>query len=144
MSDDDDMWIALRDVTNRADPVPSLVLEAALDALRWRDPDAALAELVTDTALTGLPAGVRGGRQPRLLTFAAGDLTIEVEVGPDGSALRLVGQLVPPRPARVRVDHRDGTLEVDADEIGRFLASGVSPGPVRLTCEGTRTEWTVL
>ncbi|HZN74239.1 MAG TPA: hypothetical protein VFC00_21430 [Micromonosporaceae bacterium] len=140
----EETWMELRDVAARADPVPAAVLEAALEALRWRDPDAALAQLIADSATAGMPVGIRSGGQPRLLTFAAGDLTIEVEVSPDGPTIRLVGQLVPPGPARVRVDHRDGTVEVDADQIGRFIAPGVVPGPVRLSCQGTTTEWTIL
>jgi hypothetical protein len=144
----DELWEDLVGLAARADPVPPLVLQAANESLRWRDPDTALAELVADSAVSGTPVGVRGGRQPRLLTFSTDTLTIEVEASDVDTTIRLVGQLVPPTAARVRVDHRDGVVEVDADDLGRFIASGVTPGPVRLSCtEGsvtTRTAWTLL
>src|SRR5450759_4904660 len=35
----------------------------------------------------------------------------------------------------VEVDHRDGVVVVQPDDLGRFVASGVSAGPVRLRCE---------
>jgi len=149
----DEFWAELRAVAARADPVPPHVVQAALASLSWRDPDAALAQLVADTLVTGTPAGVRGGGAPRLLTFATDEVTIEVEAGPTEHGLRLVGQIVPPGPATVRVDHRGGSTTAEADHLGRFMVDGIAPGPVRLTCapasnDGdaapTRTSWTLL
>src|SRR5688572_6527369 len=116
--DDRDPWEGLVGLTSRMDPVPRQALEMARESLAWREPDIALARLVEESLST---AGVHGEGLPELLTFTAGELTIEVEVG-DGA---LVGQLVPPQPARIKVDHARGPTWVDADLLGRFSAEGI-------------------
>lgn len=134
------------------DPVPADVRAAAHEAHRWRDPDAALAALVADSAQdNGRPATVRGPGGARLLTFIADELTIDVEVIRDDRHVSLVGQLVPPHRASVRVDHRGGSVEVTADDLGRFGVDGIPVGPVRLTCRGpaddaasVHTDWVLL
>lgn len=153
---EDQLLAQLRDLGGRVDPVPAHVLDAARGSLSWRDTDAALAALVTDSATAGPAAlaGVRGGDQPRLLTFTAGDLTIEVEAAAeDAATVRLVGQLVPPQRAQLRVEHAGGgpARPASADELGRFAVAGVPAGPVRLRCEPAGpagrvvlTAWVVL
>ncbi len=71
---------------------------------------------------------------PELLVFEAHGLTVEVEAsaGPDG--LRLLGQLVPAQPGLVEVRHAGGTTTVEVDDLGRFAADGLVPGPVSLRC----------
>ena len=143
MNEDRDPWEGLAGLTSRMDPVPRQALEVARESLAWREPDIALARLV-EQALSS--AGVRGDGLPELLTFTAGELTIEVEIG-DGA---LVGQLVPPQPARIRVDHPRGPTWVDADVLGRFLAEGIASGHLRLTCHpasgggAVQTAWTLV
>lgn len=67
-----------------------------------------------------------------------------------GDRRRVVGQLVPPQRGRIDVRHRRGTLSVTADEVGRFVAHDVVPGPVSLHCAGTAgegaitTDWVVI
>lgn len=146
----DELWSRLSGLTSRMDPVPVAVIAAAKHSLAWRDPDAQLAELLDRPALE--TAAVRGGEGPQLFTFGVGDLTIELEVdaGPHGA--QLVGQLVPPQQAGITVDHARGTVNVEADQLGRFLATGITRGPVRLTCafgqDGThrtvQTAWTLI
>lgn len=143
MDDRPDPWEGLAGLTTRMDPVPHHALEMAKESLSWREPDIALARLVEQS----LPAsGVRGDGLPELLTFTAGSLTIEVEIG-DGA---LVGQLVPPQPARIRLDHGRGPTWVDADDLGRFAAEGIAAGHLRLTCHpasgggAVQTAWTLI
>ena len=146
MDDDDPLWTLLRQAAR--DPVPEDVLEAARASLSWRDPDSALAALVADSqADADRLTFVRGDDQARLVTFAADDLTFEVEVTTGGPTVGLIGQLVPPTAARLAIDHAGGVVEVTADTLGRFHASGLTPGPLRLRCTrddraGTvRTDW---
>ena len=133
----------LRRIAARLDPVPQALVYAAEAAFTWRGVDAELAELTFDSLADrkGL-ALVRGGGEPRLLTFHAADLTIELEILPParerlpvGAEHRLVGQLLPPGPAVVEVRHPDGVLTVEADELGRFAAERVATGPISLRCQ---------
>ncbi len=124
-------------LASRMDPAPAHVIAAAKASLGWRDLDAELAALVEQHAL----AEVRG--ESELLTFESGSLTIEVEVR--GSVL--VGQLVPPQVARIRLDHDADPLWTESDELGRFAFDGVALGHIRLTCYphgggAVRTAWT--
>lgn len=138
---DDELMAALADLLRRVDPPPAAMVEAASASLAWRDPDAALARLLE----TQEPTTVRGAA-PRLLTFQVDDMSVDLEVTTEGYRVRLVGQLVPTGPATVTIQHRDGTTDVVADELGRFVAGDIASGLVRLTCApigGVRfhTEW---
>lgn len=53
----------------------------------------------------------------------------------DRSKRSIVGQIVPPGRAEVVVRFPGAELPVQADELGRFQASGLRPGPVSLRCE---------
>jgi len=143
---DESMFEELGEVLRRVDPVPPAVVAAARESFGWRDLDAALARLTPDS----LPdlAGVRGG-SGRLLTFAAGAVTIEVEITSAAGRLRVLGQLIPPQPARVRVDQPGGSVEVAADRLGRFAVPDLPAGTTRFHCtpadgEPVCTEWTLL
>jgi hypothetical protein len=136
----------LRPLVDAEDPVPPEVLAAARASSTWRRVDEELAELTADSL--DLAAGVRGGAA-RLLTFEAGGLTIEVEVSADGAGLRVLGQVVPPQVARVRIEQPGGATDATADALGRFRATGVMSGSARFVCVPTggvpvRTGWTVL
>lgn len=132
------------------DPVPREAIESARGSLGWRNPDAALAELVADSLID--TAQVRTGRAPgpRLLTFEAGTLSIEVEVAEEGDRRRLLGQLVPPARADVVIRWLGGQISTQADEIGRFSASDVPAGQVSLSCtperatEPVATSWVTI
>jgi hypothetical protein len=134
-SSDDDLLGDLRRVIAELDPIPEDVLIAARAALDWRTLDAELAALVHDSV--GEPAlGVRGGGEPRCMTFAAADIEIEVGVERqgDGPTLRLSGQLVPAQTAQIAIGTGGGLVLTRADTRGRFAAAGVVPGPLRLRC----------
>lgn len=132
---DDQLLDMLRAVVNRADPVPADVEDAARASFTWRTIDAELAELEYDSLLDDdRLAGVRGNDGLRTLTFVGPAFLVEIEVAEDGVQRRLLGQLVPPRAAQIEVRHSGGLLKLDADDVGRFAAAGVAPGPVSLRC----------
>jgi len=120
----------LRDVAELADPVPAAVVTAAKAALTWRTVDAELAELTADSSLA--PAGVRAAQAARLLTFEGPGVEIEVEIVETGPTRRLTGQVVPVTPAGVTIRWGAGVVDVTADDLGRFTATDVPAGSVRL------------
>ena len=134
-SDDDLLLDELRRVFAAVDPIPEAVQIAARAAIEWRTIDAELAELVADSTVDEPLLAVRGTAEPRMLTFEARDLTIELEAeaaGPD--TIRLVGQLVPPQPAEIAIRYGDELIATHADERGRFVAGGIGAGQVSVRC----------
>jgi hypothetical protein len=67
---------------------------------------------------------------PRMLTYRAGDLTVELEV----TASAVQGQLVPARPGRIDVRPGPGA-SVEADDLGYFVIRPAPRGPFRLRCQ---------
>jgi hypothetical protein len=130
--DDTELLADIRDVYDQLDPVPPEVVAAARGALTWLTIDADLAELTADSLIDS--AAVRSAGAPRLVSFEADGLTVEVEVAETGDTRRLVGQLVPPGPAQVTVRSAGGEHTVEADELGCFAVEGIAPGPVSLLC----------
>ncbi len=131
----------LRQAAAVLDPVPDELRQVALEAYALHDLDARIAELTFDSLLDALP--VRGsGEVPRMLTFQAGDLTVDVEVSGDG----LLGQVMPPQPARIEVLHgpRPGA-RLTADDLGRFASQAPPAGPfalrLRTGSDVVVTEW---
>ncbi|MEY2440629.1 MAG: hypothetical protein QOJ46_55 [bacterium] len=134
-TDDDILIDELRRVFAAIDPIPEPMQIAARAAIEWRMIDAELAALVSDSVVDEPALAVRGSGEPRMLTFEAPGLTIELEAEHAGDeTLRLVGQLVPPQTAQIAVRHGDDLAATHADERGRFVAGGVSQGPVSLRC----------
>ncbi|MFF7790363.1 hypothetical protein [Streptomyces sp. NPDC007991] len=110
------------------DPVPAELQQLAVDAYALHDLDARVAELTFDSLVDALP--VRGaGDAPRMLTFQAGGVTVDVEVTPHG----LMGQVLPPQPARIEVltGPRPGS-PLTADDLGRFTTGTPPTGPFAL------------
>jgi hypothetical protein len=131
----------LRQAAAILDPVPDHLLQLAVDAYALHDLDARIAELTFDSLVDAIP--VRGATDtPRMLTFQAGDLTVDVEVTGDG----LMGQVLPPRPARIEVlgGPRPGAA-LTVDDLGRFTGDAPPSGPfaLRLRADGevVVTEW---
>jgi hypothetical protein len=147
---DEHLWSLLRRTVH--EPVPDDVRAAALEAFRWRDPDAQLAVLVADSADPERErlAPVRDAGQARLLTFVRDDISLDIEVDERADSVDLVGQLAPVGPGEIVVDHGAQVTRVQADALGRFHVHGVTRGPVRLRCTlqatGTtvQTEWVLL
>jgi hypothetical protein len=142
---DDNIEAALRAVLAAVDRVPEAVLAAANAAIGWRDLDADLALLTSESGL-GL-SHLRGG-PPRLLTFRSGQQVIELEVSSAAGATRLLGQLDPPAAADVIIESAQGSRSARADSRGRFSVVGLSDSWLRVIVSRadhpdarTATEW---
>jgi hypothetical protein len=118
----------LGEMFERVDAVPAEAILAARSAFAWRDMDAALARLVADEELEG--AAVRADGDQRLMTFEAPGLIVAVEATRFGSARKLVGQLVPPGPNRVRLEAAAGGFG-EAGPGGWAAAEPADPGAGR-------------
>jgi hypothetical protein len=93
----------------------------------------------------GMRTLYRSEAGPRVLVFGAPPLSLELEVLPG----RVVGQVLPPGPAKIRVEASDGvTVQVEADEAGFFDLPGALPGAIRLWCDTPNgqlvTDWVRL
>jgi hypothetical protein len=149
---EDQLVDELRRVFELVDPVPENVLASARGSLTWRTIDAELAQLAYDSALDSeAVALVRATDTMRMLTFEsreAPSFSVELGVTSAGSGYRVVGQLVPARPAEVEVRHGGGVLEAAADELGRFAVDGVARGPMSLVCRldgrTIATDWLIV
>ena len=141
--DDNEVEERLREIIERVDPVPERLLAAALDSYTWRTVNSELADLVLDSAAEEHGALVRGREDVRLLSFQAGDLTIDIQVSSSGQGRRIVGQLAPPRHGTVQIRQRSSVTDLDTDELGRFRGP-LRDGPFSLLCsappEGAGTE----
>ena len=129
--DDDERLLAdLGDAVRSGRAVPERFVEIGRAAFVWHDVDVDLATLLYDSALTGLPAGVRSSDAGiRALSFEADGLAIEVELSAGG----IVGQVVPAQPGTVEVWVGGAALRsVELDDNGWFDL-GPPPGePFRL------------
>ncbi|MEV7083822.1 hypothetical protein AB0N88_35600 [Streptomyces sp. NPDC093516] len=123
------------------DPVPAELQHLAVEAYALHDLDARVAELTFDSLVDALP--VRGApAAPRMLTFRAGELTVDVEVTRDG----LLGQVLPPQPARIEILGGPAPgAPLTADDLGRFTADAPPSGPfalrLRTDADVVVTEW---
>lgn len=80
----------LRQAASILDPVPAQLCQLAVEAFALHDLDARIAELTFDSVEDAIP--VRGATDvPRMLTFRAGEVTVDVEVTAQG----LMGQVLP-------------------------------------------------
>ncbi|MFE5812187.1 hypothetical protein [Streptomyces sp. NPDC056479] len=131
----------LRQAATILDPVPAQLRRLAVEAFVLHDLDARIAELTFDSVEDAIP--VRGATDvPRMLTFRAGEVTVDVEVTAQG----LMGQVLPPQQARIEVLGGPQTVTpVVADAMGRFTSDAPPSGPfaLRLRTDGevVVTEW---
>nr|WP_244181567.1 MULTISPECIES: hypothetical protein [Streptomyces] len=131
----------LRQAAAILDPVPPQLRQIAVEAYALHDLDARIAELTFDSVVDAIP--VRGATDvPRMLTFRAGEVTVDVEVTAQG----LMGQVLPPQQARIEVLGGPQTATpVMADDMGRFSSDAPPSGPfaLRLRTGGeiVVTEW---
>lgn len=142
MISDDQLLDEIRRVLDAVEiPHPESVVlaEAAID---WRTLDVELAQLVHDSAVDEPELLVRGGSDElRVLSFATGDVRIEVEYA-NG---QLIGQVVPAEVVVVEL-YRDGNepaATVTTDEFGTFVIGDVEPGPLSLICRADDGRWSV-
>lgn len=147
---DDSMIAWLSRVVALADPVPPELLGAARMAFGLRELDAQVAELVRDSAVD-VPATAVRGLAARLLSFEAGDVSIECEITIRGTHRDIIGQLIGGETATLDVLLAD-TAEarsVPVGDLGRFTVRDLPPGLVRLRCrlaDGSTivTSWAAL
>ncbi|MDT0609033.1 hypothetical protein [Streptomyces lancefieldiae] len=131
----------LRQAAAILDPVPAELRRIAVDAFALHDLDTRVAELTFDSLVDALP--VRGEADPpRMLTFRADEVTVDVEVTADG----LIGQVLPPGPARIEVlSGPRAHARLTADDMGRFTGDAPPTGPFALRLRTGRevvmTEW---
>jgi hypothetical protein len=148
---DDDLLDELRRVAAQTDPIPDQVLLAAAAAFDFRDPDAALAELVGDSA-TGIGYDMvradRAGEQ--LLSYELDGARAELEVTGTGDGPVLTGQFIDADAESCELETGDGDRRwIPVDEYGRFLLTEVPSGPARLRFRSPAgraivTPWFVL
>jgi len=130
---DDQLEADLRRLAADREPVPAALVQAALDAFGWRDIDAELAELVYDSLVdTDAASLVRGTADQRLVSFAIGGITIDVEVTSAGPGRSVMGQIAPPQRATVDIRYPQDTVTIETDELGRFESGPLPPGPASL------------
>jgi hypothetical protein len=111
-------------VLDQVRPVPRDAVWSARGLFAWRTVDAELADMAYDSLLDDDTALARSTGGPRIVTFEAGELTLEVEVDARPGGRRLVGQLVPAQPAALELRQPtldpSGSIATTADEFGRF------------------------
>jgi hypothetical protein len=132
---------ALGEAVRAARDVPPEFTEAGKAAYTWRTVDAELAALTFDSAVEAAEPALRAEEaSPRFLTFAAAELTIELEIGPDS----IVGQIVPSQAGHVDTCPASGAAATaELDEIGCFIIRPLPASPFRLHCH-TATGVSVL
>jgi hypothetical protein len=112
------------------EPIPSRLSAVARDAFAWRRADAALAELLFDSASDTL-VGVRGTTTDRRsFRYASGQFAIRVHLTDDS----LIVMIEPPLSVACTVDTAHGSEQHRTDELGE-LAVDAPELPLRLEVE---------
>ncbi|MCX4885420.1 MULTISPECIES: hypothetical protein [unclassified Streptomyces] len=123
------------------DPVPPQLRRLAVEAFALHDLDSRIADLTFDSVVDAIP--VRGATDvPRMLTFHAGGVTVDVELTAQG----LMGQVLPPQTAAIEVlSGPQAGSPLETDTMGRFTYDQPPAGPFALrlrTGEGVLvTDW---
>ncbi len=132
--DDQRLWDDLSDAVRDTEPLLDVAAEYGKGAYAWRtvDRDLLRASLSFDSSLERVTERRAGPDDPRVLTFTAAPLSLELEVLPD----QVAGQIVPPSAGEIRVETADGvTFHVQADDVGFFVLPNVPRGTIRLRCD---------
>jgi hypothetical protein len=158
---DEEILAELAEALQAQREVPGELIEAGRALFTMRSLDAELAELqraeltydsfVDDAALQGSDQGLLVVTRSetaalRSLTYAASELSIELEVTADG----VLGQVVPPQLATVMLFTPDqGRREVPCDDVGWFTIRPVPRIRFRIGCStkdagSIVTEWITL
>lgn len=131
--DDDTLLATLGRALHPDDDVPENVIRTAIASYSWHHIDTELAALSYDSASdrAELTRTRTESAVLRALTFEASDLTIELEVRPDG----LAGQLVGAEASELVLQLSDGqTTTVSVSQHGYFRISPPPAMPFRLRC----------
>jgi hypothetical protein len=121
-------------------PVPEHLTDAARDAFSWRRADAALAELLFDSASDEL-VGVRGGAATRRsFRFGAGDFVLRAHL----TEATLIVMVEPPLSVACRIVTEHTRIDDRTDELGE-LAVDAPELPLRIEVDlpsgTTVTPW---
>jgi len=125
---------------------PDAVIEQGIGAYTWRRVDDELATLSEEAGLVG----VRSAPPTSSITFAAGELMIEIELRINGGGRSVIGQVVPADSMTLAADGPgQPEVAVGTNQFGMFELNGLRPGPFRLLITdraGTRltTDWLLL
>ena len=126
----------LRGMLDRVDPPPGWLVELARLSHGLRAVDLEVAELVADSQVDRPAVAVRATvapTEPRLLTFEADGLLIDLQVTPGERGPELAGQIVPAAPATIELRQPGRPVRtVEADQLGRFVLEGLSTAPFSL------------
>jgi hypothetical protein len=148
--DDEELLARLRAICAEVDPVPEPVYEAARAAFALRRLDAELAELVRDSLDESAAVTVRAAAlaEIRMLSFAAGPLTVDLQVTDRAEGRHLVIQVSGVELRAARMETSDEVRELDTED-GVLIAERVTPGRVRFvltTVEGRHyaTSWILI
>ncbi|WP_329344508.1 hypothetical protein OG866_38945 [Streptomyces sp. NBC_00663] len=131
----------LRRAAGILDPVPAQLRQIAVEAYALHDLDSRIAELTFDSVVDAIP--VRGATDvARMLTFRAGEVTVDVEVTGEG----LLGQVLPPQEALIEVlSGPQAGAPLTTDDMGRFTYGAPPTGPFALRLRTGReaivTDW---
>ncbi|MEN3613822.1 hypothetical protein AAH979_30260 [Plantactinospora sp. ZYX-F-223] len=142
---DDELLAELTRVAAAADPPPELVVASARHALSTRRLDDQLAALLADSALDTAVQVVRGDDQPRLLSFAHADTTIDLQIQRTAGGLAVRGLVastaseVVVDASEAVVDASDGPHAAPLDESGWFTVADLPDGPLRVRLPGRPT-----
>jgi hypothetical protein len=145
-SDDDrTMLDDLRTALAEAGEVPQEFLVAGRAAYAWHGIDAelALAEVIFDSAYDAeLATRATAAEASRMVSFQAADVTVDIEVAPDG----ITGQVTPAESCRIVGQGAVGTFdETTGDAAGLFVLGAPPSGPIRLRVawpdRAITTEW---
>lgn len=142
---DDQLQDAVGAVFDEDEPLPPGAIEFAAGAFSWRDMEGELAELLHDSLLEEAVA-LRAEPSTRLLLFRAGDLTLDLEHGPDG----LAGSVSPAAIYDVEVHHaasdadQHPKVRVRTDSAGMFRLGREIGGTVRFVVRHLESRLSLL
>lgn len=139
--DDDELLALVADAFDDVGRPPSAAMEIALSAIGMRHLDGELAELVFDSWRDERVGATRAAAtEVRMLSYVAGESTVDVELSADGTTV--LGQVAPVPDGGVQVETADGgRTDLPLDDQGRFRRS-VPAGPFRLRIAGRfATPW---
>jgi hypothetical protein len=125
---------ALRDLWQKADPMPSGLLDQVRLAI---DVDQLDAELARMTELDKL-VGVRGDECSKMITFDSESCTIMVSMHVyENGMIRLDGWLTPAACHPIELRGIEHTMQTSSDDAGRFVLDRIEPGMAQIVVRPT-------
>jgi hypothetical protein len=120
--DDDVLLAVLGEALDEVEPLrEDFAAAVSSAAFTSRDLNAELAALVSDSLTAG--AGVRDDSGERVLSFAAGEVTIDLDLTGDGV---IHGVIDPIDDSTATLETAEGPIPLAVDDLGRFTARTTS------------------